>query len=104
MADLGHDREFQPMLKAARLHRFLPLLVGILLVSLLVTNAINGLLSPALPAVLAAEGQSPCTSDSQRPSFGGTINVGPKDVLCSNVTIVGGTVSIQGLVQGSILA
>lgn len=92
------------MRKAARLSRFLPLLVGVLLVCLLVTNAINGLLSPALPAAFAADGQSPCTSSGQKPSFGGTITVGPQDVLCSDVTIVGGSVSIQGQVRGSILA
>lgn len=90
--------------KGTRLLRFLLLLVGVLCVSLFVTNTISGFLAPATPAALAADRQSPCTSNSQRPSFGGTITVGSADVLCSDVTIMGGTVSVQGVVRGSILA
>lgn len=90
--------------KTARLPRFLFLLIGVLFASLLVTNSITGLLSVASPAVFAADGQRPCTSSSQRPSFGGTITVGAGNVMCSDVTIIGGTVSIQGLVRGNILA
>src|ERR1700686_2493161 len=90
--------------KATRLPRFLFLLIGVLFVSLLVTSSITGLLSSASPAALAADGQNPCTSSNQRPSFGGTITVAAGNVLCSNVTMIGGTVSIQGLVRGNILA
>lgn len=90
--------------KAVRLLRFVFLLVGVLFVSLLVTNSITGLLSAASPVALAADGPNPCTSSNQRPSFGGTITVGAGDVLCSDVTNVGGTVSIQGQVHGNILA
>lgn len=90
--------------KGARLAGFLLMLVGVLFVSLFVTNIIHGFLAPAPPTALAADGQNPCTSSSQRPSFGGTITVGPKDVLCSDVTMMGGTVSVQGVVRGSILA
>ncbi len=90
--------------KASRLPRFLFLLIGVLFASLFVTNSITGLLSVASPAAFAADGQSPCTSNNQKPSFGDTITVGPGDVRCSDVTIIGGTVSIQGQVRGNILA
>jgi hypothetical protein len=90
--------------KAARLPRFLLLLIGIVFVSLLVASSVTGLLSLASPAALAADGSGPCTSSNQRPSFGGTITVGGGDVLCSDVTNIGGTVSIQGLVRGNVLA
>jgi len=90
--------------KAARLSRFLFLLIGVLFVSLLVTNSITGLLSQASPAALAADGQNPCTSSNSRPSIGGTITVGAGNVQCSDLTSIGGTVSIQGLVRGNILA
>lgn len=89
--------------KAARLSRFLFLLIGVLFVSLLVTNSM-GLLSQASPAALAADGQNPCTSSNARPSIGGTITVGAGNVQCSDLTSIGGTVSIQGLVRGNILA
>lgn len=92
--------------KATRLFRFLFLLIGVFSASLFVTNSITGLLSVASPAAFAADGQSPCTSSNQRPSFGGTITIGPGNVWCGDLTIVGGTVSIQekGLLRGSILA
>jgi hypothetical protein len=90
--------------KGARLPRFLFLLIGVAFVSLLVTSSITSVLSLATPAALAADGPNPCTSSNQRPSFGGTITVGAGNVLCSDVTNIGGTVSIQGLVRGNVLA
>jgi hypothetical protein len=92
------------MLKAVRLPRFLLFLVGGVLISLFVSNAISSVLSPGSPPALAADNQSPCTSSSERPAFGSTVTVGPRDVLCSNVTAMSGTVSIQGQVRGNILA
>ena len=91
--------------KAARLFRLLFLLVGVVIVSLFITNSITGFLAVASPAALASGGPDTCTASSQqRPSFGGTITVEAGNVLCGDVTIVGGTVSIQGLVRGNILA
>jgi len=89
--------------KAARSPRSLFLLIGVVFVSLLVTSSIASLLSPASPAALAADGPTPCASSNQRPSFGGTITVGAGNVLCSDVTNIGGTVTIQGLVRGNVL-
>ena len=92
-------------LKSARLPRFLFLLTGVVFVSLLVTSSITSILSSASPVALAADGPNPCTSSNQKPTFfGGTITVGAGNVLCSDVTNIGGTVSIQGLVQGNVLA
>lgn len=91
-------------MKAARFPRFLFLLIGVIFVSLLVTSSFTSLLSLTSPAALAADGPNPCTSSNQRPSFGGTITVGAGNVLCSDVTNIGGTVSIQGLVRGNVLA
>ena len=91
--------------KAARLFRLLFLLVGVVIVSLFITNSITGLLPAASHPALAAGGPDTCTASSpQRPSFGGTITVEAGNVLCGDVTIAGGTVSIQGLVRGNILA
>lgn len=91
-------------LKSARLPQFLFLLTGVVFVSLLVTSCITSLLSPASPAALAADGSNPCASSNQRPTFGGTITVSAGNVLCSDVTNIGGTVSIQGRVDGNVLA
>ncbi|HEY6541330.1 MAG TPA: hypothetical protein VIZ18_10350, partial [Ktedonobacteraceae bacterium] len=91
--------------KAARLSRLLFLLIGVVIVSLFITNSMTGLLPTAASTALASGGPDTCTASSQqRPSFGGTITVEAGNVLCGDVTIVGGTVSISGLVRGSILA
>ena len=91
-------------LKAARLPRFLFVLTGIVFVSLLITSGITSILSPASSAALAADGPHSCTSSNQKPTFGGTITVSAGNVLCSDVTNIGGTISIQGVVQGNVLA
>lgn len=92
----------------ARLHKVkvLFLLIGIVGVSLFLTNSLSSLFSVSSPAALAADGQQPCTSSNARPTFGSTITVEAGEMLCGDVTIIGGTVSIsgQGLVHGSILA
>lgn len=91
--------------KVRRLTRLLFLLIGIVIVSLFITNSIGGLLPAASPAALASGGPDSCTASSQqRPQFGGTLTVEAGNVLCGDVTIVGGTVSVQGQVRGSILA
>ncbi|HLX55537.1 MAG TPA: hypothetical protein VKR83_00790, partial [Ktedonobacteraceae bacterium] len=97
------------MLKAARLPRFLLLLVGVLLVPALLTITISILLAPVIPVALAADDQivnseSSCTGGSHSPSFGGTVTIPPVEVLCSDLTAFGGTIDIQGQVRGNILA
>jgi hypothetical protein len=95
--------------KAARLFRLLFLLVGVVIVSLFITNSIRGILPlPAASPNAFADGGPmtvACTASSpQRPSFGGTITVEPGSILCGDVTMVGGTLSIQGQLHGNILA
>lgn len=92
-------------MKVARLARLLFVLIGVVIVSLFITNNITGLLPTTSPVADASSGAVSCTASSQqRPSFGGAITVEPGNVLCGDVTIVGGAVSIQGLVRGNILA
>ena len=91
--------------KMGRLSRLLFLLIGVVIVSLFITNSISGLLPTASPAALASGEPASCTASSQqRPLFGGTLTVEAGNVLCGDVTIVGGTVTIAGQVRGSILA
>lgn len=92
-------------MKAARLFRLLFVLIGVVIVSLFIRGGISGILPATSPVAHAANGTDSCTATSQqRPLFGSTVSVEAGDVLCGDVTIVGGTVSIQGLVRGSILA
>jgi hypothetical protein len=49
-------------------------------------------------------GAGQCTKSSRFPSFGGTIVVETHEVLCSDLTVFGGTVTIHGELQGNLLA
>ena len=92
-------------MKAARLARLLFLLIGVVIVSLFNTGNITGLLPATSPVAHASTEAISCTASSQqRPSFGSTIAVGTGSVLCGDVTIVGGTIFVQGLMRGNILA
>src|SRR5579859_601732 len=92
-------------MKAARLSRLLFLLIGVVIVSLFITGNMTGLLPMTSPVAHASSGAASCTASSQqRPSFGSTITIGAGNVLCGDVTIVGGTISVQGLMRGNILA
>jgi len=97
------------MLKAARLSRFLLLLVGIVLIPALLTNTISTAFSLDPSSAMAADSQianseGQCTSSSHSQSFGGIVTVAPLEVLCSDITSFGGTVDILGQVRGNILA
>lgn len=92
-------------MKAARLSGLLFLLIGVVIVSLFITGNMTGILPATSPAALASSGATSCTaSSSQRPSFGSVITVKTGKALCGDVTIAGGSVSVQGLVRGNILA
>jgi len=92
-------------MKSARLFRLLLLAIGVVIVSLFITGNMTGILPATSPVAHASSGAASCTaSSSQRPSFGSTITVETGNVLCGDVTIVGGTLSVQGLVRGNILA
>ncbi len=45
-----------------------------------------------------------CTGTNRSPSFGGTVVVDTHDVLCGDLTVFGGTVTIHGQIQGNLLA
>ena len=97
------------MLKAARLSRFLLVLVGVLFIPILLTSAVGAILSQVTPTAHAADRQidyseGPCTSSNHPPSFGGTVTIDANEVLCSTLTAFGGTVAIRGEVQGNIVA
>src|SRR6266566_6574504 len=48
--------------------------------------------------------QGDCTSKHHSPSFGGTVVVDRGEVECGNLTTFGGTVVVNGEVQGDIVA
>lgn len=88
------------MLKAGRLQWLLLALSGLwLLITMAVVNA-----GGEAFAAQVGSGGGECTSRSHNPSFGGTVIVGPGEVLCSELTAFGGTVEIQGEVRGNIIA
>lgn len=89
----------------ARLSRLLFVLFGVVIAFLFITGNMTGFLPTPSPVAHASSGAALCTASSQqRPSFGGTISVQAGNVLCGDVTTVGGTISVQGLVRGNILA
>jgi hypothetical protein len=91
------------MRKAGGLPWFLLVPVGILFISVVLTLATGTIFFPAAQTAHAADAGE-CTQTSRSPSFGGTVVVDPDEVLCGNLTIFGGTVTIHGLLQGNLLA
>lgn len=92
-------------MKAARLSGLLFVLIGVATVSLFITGNIPGILPITSPVAHASSEAISCTANSQqRPLFGSAISVESGNVLCGDVTIVGGTISVQGLLRGNILA
>jgi len=95
------------MQKAGRKRWLLLVLAGLLLISVFLTSGVGEILTAALPSAQAAGRSSStgtCTTNSQRPSFGGTVVIGPDEVLCGNLTSFGGTVEVEGELQGNLTA
>ena len=97
------------MLKAARSPRFLFILIGVLFIPVVLTNAVGTILSLASPTAHAADGRSDhsevaCTSSNHAPSFGGTVIIDANEVLCSQLLAFGGTIAVKGEVRGNIIA
>ena len=97
------------MLKAARSPRFLFILIGVLFIPVVLTNAVGTILSLASPTAHAADGRSDhsevaCTSSNHPPSFGGTVIIDANEVLCSQLLAFGGTIAVKGEVRGNIIA
>src|SRR5258708_29452029 len=95
------------MQKAGRKRWLLLVLAGLLLISVFLTSGVGEILTPAMPSAQAAgrfSSTGTCTTNSQRPSFGGTVVIGPDEVLCGNLTSFGGTVEVEGELQGNLTA
>src|SRR5258708_25514707 len=93
------------MQKAGRKRWLLLVLAGLLLIAVFLTSGVGEILTPAMPSAQAAgrfSSTGTCTTNSQRPSFGGTVVIGPDEVLCGNLTSFGGTVEVEGELQGNL--
>ena len=71
----------------------------------------GGLLVGLTPTVLAASSgdntiadKGNCTTEHHGPSFGGAVVVDTHEVECGDLTTFGGTVAINGTVQGDIVS
>ncbi|HEV2583611.1 MAG TPA: polymer-forming cytoskeletal protein [Ktedonobacteraceae bacterium] len=95
-----------------RLLWFLLVSVGVIAFLILTTGTILSTVTPATQVVRAAglldttngAYSGACTETTRSPSFGGTVVVATHDVLCSDLTVFGGTVMIHGQLQGNLLA
>ncbi len=93
------------MQKARRLLWLLLALAGLLLIATFMTSGIGeipGWVSPTAQAADKYDGGSACTNKGQGPSFGGTVVIGPGEVLCGDLTSFGGTVEIEGEIRGNV--
>ncbi|MBV9258113.1 MAG: polymer-forming cytoskeletal protein [Ktedonobacteraceae bacterium] len=98
------------MLKIGRRHWFLLTLPGVVLFAALLigsTEVLSGEQSTALAAVQhneqAVDNGPGCTGTHSTPSFESVVVVNSGEVICSNVTSFGGTVVIQGVVNGNVV-
>jgi hypothetical protein len=98
------------MLKIGRRHRFLLTLPGVVLFAALFIGGVELLVgghSVALAAVQqdgqAVDNGVACTGTQRAPSFGSVVVVNSGEVICSNITSFGGTVVIQGVVNGNVV-
>ena len=98
------------MLKAGRIHLVLLALFGLLLIPALLISELENLSAQFAPATAEAAGTrvnsrvSQCTTNHEGPSFSGTVVVNPQEVVCSDLTSFGGTVDIEGVLNGDVVA
>jgi hypothetical protein len=97
------------MQKAGRLKWLLLALAGLLLIFGFVTSGIGEVLAGVAPAAQAAGGHinssgGICTKSSQGPSFGGNVVIEPKEVVCGDLTLFGGTIEVRGEMRGNVTA
>lgn len=101
-------------MRQARRFWFLLVMVGVLFIPalLLIKSTAFSMAMPPTPEVQVAHAANrhdatsevECTGTNRPPSFGGTVIVNSRDVLCSELTVFGGTVTIHGLLRGNLLA
>lgn len=92
------------MRKANRITWFLFVLAGVLLIPAL----FQGVFLSGAPAAEAANqyrknSGDTCTSTSYTPVVGGTLVIGPNEVRCNGLTVLGGSVTLLGEVRGDVL-
>jgi len=90
------------MVKVGRKYWFLLTLPGVILFAALFINGVEALLGEQSIA-LAADNGTDCTGTRHAPSFGSAVVVSSGEVICSNLTSFGGTVVIQGEVNGNVV-
>ena len=86
---------------------FLLALSAILLLGALIASGAEALLGGQSVALAASrqttDDGTGCTGTRHAPSFGSAVVVNSGEVICSNITSFGGTVVIQGEVQGNVV-
>ncbi len=97
------------MHKGKRFNWLLLVLVGSLLFLGLTISGIGEHLAWALPSAQATDksvigNDVTCTRNIHGPSFRENIVIGPREVVCGNITSFGGSVVIQGELHGNITA
>jgi hypothetical protein len=103
------------MKKRERISWFLLVLAGVLLIPAFLTSAVGKQFSLGTSTAQAAgersgvgpvdqSNQLACTSTRYLPSLGGAVTIGPNEVQCSDLTVVGGSITIEGTLHGNILA
>jgi hypothetical protein len=95
------------MRKAVRIQWLLLLLAGLVLVPVYLMGV--GAFRWVIPSAQAAgkhidRRQNACTHSHDDPSFGGNVVVDTGEVTCGDITSFGGTVTINGEVQGEVVA
>jgi hypothetical protein len=97
------------MQKGRRFNWLLLVLVGLLLFFGLKISGIGANLAWTLPSAQATDKSVngngiTCTRNIHGPSFGENIVIGPREVVCGDVTSFGGSVTVQGELHGNITA
>ncbi len=97
------------MQKGRRFNWLLLVLVGLLLFFGLKISGIGANLAWTLPSAQATDKSVngngiTCTRNIHGPSFGENIVIGPREVVCGDVTSFGGSVTVQGELHGNVTA
>jgi cytoskeletal protein CcmA (bactofilin family) len=98
------------MLKSRRIQwRAFALAAPLLIVAFLLSGGAEALTGGTISAVRAAGTAAKtmsgdCTDAHRGPSFGGTLVISADEVVCHELTIFGGTLTINGEVKGDIVA
>ncbi|MBA2286463.1 MAG: polymer-forming cytoskeletal protein [Ktedonobacteraceae bacterium] len=97
------------MRNVTRTQRFLPILIGLLLMLVCVAGGgwrLLTWLAPATPTQgkQAQAGGGECTPGHHGPSFGGNVVINNNEVVCTDLISFGGTVVMNGEVKGNVVS